>query len=440
MQRAYSYIRFSKASQALGDSYNRQLQGTRDYCQKKGMVLDESLDLKDLGVSSFKGRNVTHGDLGRFLDACEEGRIPPGSALVIEALDRLSRQSPRKTIALLNRILDLQVELHLTGPGKVFRPDAGPEEGMDLIVAVSMAMESNRSSEDRAMRLQHAWATLRKRAKEEGHVMRADVPWWLIVEDGKIVSPPERAAVVKEIYELTASGLSSLQIARKLNALKRPTWRPQKEWSSSRVRDVVRVRRAEGVLTGTAKTAASGRDYEIPGYYPQVVTPELAAQARAVMVRNTRGARGRPNEGQRPINLFRGILRYRSHWLRHSSHQNGKPDADGVKGYNGYYEAVDEMATKSGSRVLYSVPARQLELIIATALIELTPEDLAPIKTERPETVKLGNLRGELAVLIQKEKNLLSAVESGSTGVANRLVEVETERRRKEQELSLIHI
>lgn len=58
MTLAYSYIRFSTAEQAKGDSLRRQMERTQEYLSGKDLILDESLTMKDLGVSAFKGVGV----------------------------------------------------------------------------------------------------------------------------------------------------------------------------------------------------------------------------------------------------------------------------------------------------------------------------------------------------------------------------------------------
>jgi DNA invertase Pin-like site-specific DNA recombinase len=438
MGRAYSYIRFSRDHQSRGDSLRRQIENTRAYCARHGLILDESLDLRDLGVSSFRGRNVTSGALGRFLEACQRGIVKPGSALIVEALDRLSRQSPRKTVSLLMDLLETyRIEVHLTSTSKVFKPNAGDQEGLDLIIAVAMAIEAHQGSEEKSRRLVAAWANLRKRAAEEKRVMRAALPWWLTLSDGVIVSPPERASVVKEVFQLTASGFSSAQVARKLNELGRKTWRPQLQWTSARVRGLIQSQRPEGVLEATQKTKDAGRDYEIPGYYPKVVDSDLAAAARSVMARNIRGSRGRQPHGTRPINLFRSLIRFKGKWLRHATHRNGTRDPiSGKKRFNSYYECFDELGDTSQGKLLFCISGNQLEPLLITGLAELRPEDIAPPILASPDEARLTVLRGQVEELKKKEQNLLAAIESGSAAVATRLVEVEAERKRKESEVS----
>src|SRR5262245_63841388 len=91
MRRAYSYIRFSDRRQMGGDSLRRQVKLTEEYCKRKRLHLDNTLNLKDLGVSGFCGKNADTGTLAMFLEAIKLKRVPAGSVLILENLDRLSR-------------------------------------------------------------------------------------------------------------------------------------------------------------------------------------------------------------------------------------------------------------------------------------------------------------------------------------------------------------
>ena len=51
MKRAYSYIRFSTPEQLKGDSLRRQLETSRAYAEKHGLLLDDSL--RDIGIAAF---------------------------------------------------------------------------------------------------------------------------------------------------------------------------------------------------------------------------------------------------------------------------------------------------------------------------------------------------------------------------------------------------
>ena len=71
----YSYIRFSTIEQAKGQSLNRQMSYAKEVARQKGLELDDSLTMKDLGLSAFHKTNITKGALGLFLDAVKQGNI-----------------------------------------------------------------------------------------------------------------------------------------------------------------------------------------------------------------------------------------------------------------------------------------------------------------------------------------------------------------------------
>src|SRR3974390_3192733 len=106
MTKAYSYLRFSSPEQMRGDSFRRQSDLARHYALQKGLELDQTLTFNDLGVSAFRGKNAETGRLGDFLEAVKTGLVPQGSYLLVESLDRISRQSARKALNVLNSIVD----------------------------------------------------------------------------------------------------------------------------------------------------------------------------------------------------------------------------------------------------------------------------------------------------------------------------------------------
>ena len=70
--RAYSYVRFSTPSQAAGASLQRQAERAAKYALEHGLTLDTELNMKDLGVSAFRGKNARTGALGGFLEAVQK--------------------------------------------------------------------------------------------------------------------------------------------------------------------------------------------------------------------------------------------------------------------------------------------------------------------------------------------------------------------------------
>src|SRR5688572_2171700 len=95
MTTAYSLIRFSTPGQADGDSFRRQNGPTYAFCEKHDLDLDTSLhesDVRRLGVSAFRGAQIRKGSLGKFIRLVEAGKVRKGSWLIVEEIDRLTRQ------------------------------------------------------------------------------------------------------------------------------------------------------------------------------------------------------------------------------------------------------------------------------------------------------------------------------------------------------------
>ncbi len=426
MKRAYSYVRFSRAHQIEGDSLRRQTTSTAEYCKRHKLILDDSLNLRDLGVSAFRGGNAKTGALGRFIAACEAGIVPAGAALIVENLDRLSRQTARKTVRLMTELLDDHgIEIHLTMLNKVFRPEV--EDGVDLIYAVALAMRANEESETKSKRLNEAFAKKRELAKEGEAKVSSALPWWLTWDKaGKIICPPDRQAVLERIFNDVASGISSQDVARALNAEGTPTWRfkgrkkkedgtpygppiPATVWLDNRVRATIQSDAPLGTITATRKTKKLGKAWKIDNYYPDIISADVAAKARAVILGNRKT--GRPCVGV--PNLLRGILRHKELWCRFSVH---RPQ---IGGWNGYYEAVDQER-----RMPWSIAASHLEPILLTTIAELTPETIQPPSGGAAEVSLLRALVKDLETRIT---NIAAAVEAGSSTMATRLVELEKE-------------
>lgn len=117
MELAISYKRFSSPAQARGRSEGRQGDETEAYCARRGYRLIESFI--DRGFSAFTGENSDRGNLKAIMDLARAGRIKRGTHIIVESLDRLSRQEITAALALfLSLIVDagLIIRLDLRRP------------------------------------------------------------------------------------------------------------------------------------------------------------------------------------------------------------------------------------------------------------------------------------------------------------------------------------
>ena len=160
-QKAYSYLRISTPAQEMGDGVRRQIDGSIKYAEQKGYELVETF--QDLGVSGFKGKNSKEGALGEILKAIEEGRIEPNSVLIIESLDRLSRESALEAFSQFSGILAKQIAIVTLMDGQFYTKDiVGDNPGL-LFTSLGIMLRANDESETKSKRLKAAWE--RKRSK-----------------------------------------------------------------------------------------------------------------------------------------------------------------------------------------------------------------------------------------------------------------------------------
>lgn len=308
--RAYSYLRFSTPDQIKGDSFRRQSSMAVEYATRNGLTWDTSLTFHDLGVSAYRGRNAEEGRLGDFLEAVQVGLVPRGSYLLVEALDRLSRMTPRKALRVLERICEEGITVVTLNDGKAYTDESLDTDQVGLIMAIVYFMRANEESATKARRLRAAWTA--KRAKALDRPLTSTVPAWLRLdkESGKIEAIPERAAIVKGIFKAFLAGHGKEAIAQDLNRQGAACFGRAKHWQRSYVHKIIGNPACFGQLVPHAYDYSSGRKQRTPtgepldGYYPAVVTRETFEQAQDL----DRGAAyaGKPRAGY-VVSLLAGL-------------------------------------------------------------------------------------------------------------------------------------
>jgi DNA invertase Pin-like site-specific DNA recombinase len=272
MRKAYSYLRYSTPEQSKGDSIRRQLELSQRYAKEHGLDLDESLK-PDRGVSAFRGKNKTEGNLGSFLEDVKAGRVPKGSVLLVESLDRLSREDIETALDGLRAIVNAGVEVHTLSDGQIYRK--GEMRLQEYIISIVTMARANEESQRKSQRVGAAW----RQKKSEANGSRAitsKVPMWLSAKKGEPIQViPDRAKIVKEIFRMAASGIGKRVIARRLNEGGTPTWGRSNGWQDSYVEKILHNRAVLGEYQPHRRTP-EGRvpDGEpIVGYFPAVITP-----------------------------------------------------------------------------------------------------------------------------------------------------------------------
>lgn len=333
---AYSYIRFSSAEQGKGASLARQWELAEAYAKEHGLALDDRA-YTDFGASGYKKENVEEGGaLKAFLDAVDEGVVLPGSYLLVESLDRISRATITFAVELLLGIIRRKIIVVTLNDGTVFHPDDEKNHFGPLMMAVVTFYRANEESEIKSKRLRDAWS--RKRAafqgegKAEGDKPKLRItgvcPAWLMLNDDKneFEFIPERRVIVEEIVHMIMSGLGKTAIAKSLNSRGIPTISPSKYrrsktyeivggvnpdrvWQESYITKITKNRALIGEFqphkTVNGKRVPEGEP--IKDYFPRLMTDEEFALLQDVV--SERGRRSGGRRGRYFGNLFTGLVK-----------------------------------------------------------------------------------------------------------------------------------
>ncbi|EKL4868233.1 recombinase family protein [Escherichia coli] len=270
----YSYIRFSSMKQADGSSYERQKRTAAEIAAKYDLELVTSY--QDFGVSAFKGANSRTGALSRFLD--EIGRsVPVGSWLVVENLDRISRQSIIEAQELFLSIIRRGITIVTGMDGKVYSKESVNANPIDLLLSVMLFARANEESQTKRNRTNSS-ALIKIKAHQENPQNPAVAieeigknMWWTDTTSGYVLPHPVFFPIVQEVVELRRNGRSTAEILDHLNATYTPppaaSHKRHSNWSRAMIERLFHTR----ALIGIKEISVDGVKYELKDYYPRVL-------------------------------------------------------------------------------------------------------------------------------------------------------------------------
>jgi len=309
MPKAYSYIRFSSVKQQKGDSVERQTRLSVDYAAKHGLELDTELNLRDLGISAYDRSNLEKGELGLFLRLVKEDRIPKGSYLLVESLDRLSRDKVMDALSIFTDILRAGIIIVTVSDEQVYSYERSNDNWASLIVSIAIMSRANEESATKSRRIRSSWDA--KRLNIANKRLTARCPYWLKPDKGDkgFIFIRERVKVVKRIFKMSREGIGNSTIVKTLNGEGVPLFSDKTDgWQNSYIQKILSSPAIYGELQLNLQRDGEMTPVEIiPDYYPAIMSKEewmIAASART-----TRRTRGGVSKGKHLSNLFSGLLR-----------------------------------------------------------------------------------------------------------------------------------
>lgn len=311
--KAYSYIRFSSPEQAKGDSYRRQKDAAVRYCQEHGLELATTKEYTflDKGRSAYSGRNLDdEGQLRRFLDLVENGTIESGSYLLVESLDRLSREKVTTALPRFMDLLNRGIRVVTLSDSRLYTEEFNE---LDLIISIVHMSRAHNESAIKGERVSAAWANKRVLARSDKTPLGKACPYWLELVDGRYQPITKRVETVRLIFELAIQGYGQGSIPRILNERGIPVFGSRNRnhsgaWGSSSVSKLLNNRALLGEYQPTHMV--DGRrvnDGEpVTGFFPPVIEESVFYQAQAV--RAERRVHRAGNQSDR-FNVFQGIAK-----------------------------------------------------------------------------------------------------------------------------------
>ncbi|MGL4625646.1 MAG: recombinase family protein, partial [Plesiomonas shigelloides] len=223
MPTAYAYVRYSSAIQADGDSIERQTTPLAMFAERFGVEIAQTFI--DEGVSSFKGDNIKRGRFRDILEMIESGAIKRGDYLVIESIDRISRQQMDETATQLYDILKKGVNIYTTADERLYSIEDRSKDLENYMMIGLIAKRANEESEMKSRRRKSAWRRAKRQIKEGNKIFNTpnNTPYGLRVVDGKFEIVEDEAKEIRDIFDrLKYQGV--LSTIREVNKYSKRKW------------------------------------------------------------------------------------------------------------------------------------------------------------------------------------------------------------------------
>lgn len=279
--KAYSYVRISSKGQIEGRGIARQIAAAQEYADRHGLELDEQL--QDVGKSGFHGHHVKFGALGGFLRLVKDGQIADGSYLLVESLDRLSREDVLTAQAQFLEILSAGINVVTLIDGMHYHKD---KDFTQLIISLTYMSRANNESAEKSKRIKDVIRNRKLDALAGKPRYNHHLPGWLTqtrigeTKDYEF-SLNEKAAGVLRAFELYDSGMGAWSVAKQLNTDGYPVLRPRtnvdNRWKDAQVQLMLRNEMVIGTYqpTETIDGKAVPLGEPIKNYYPAAVPEDL---------------------------------------------------------------------------------------------------------------------------------------------------------------------
>jgi len=410
--------------QAKGHSLERQISLATAFVEQNGWRLDETFS--DEGKSAFHGANREDGSsLFDFEKRAREGEFKQGAVLVIENIDRLSRQGAKAAARLIWMLNENGVDVATFQDGHVYK--SGDEADlMDLFSIIVKAQLAYEESLKKSKRITAVWSAKHRAViNGESTPISRKTPEWICIKEGKYALVERRVEILNEIYDDYIGGLGEHYITKKLNDRKEENWGRGNGWHRSYIHKCLVNRRVLGEYIIHPRHDIERRgDVLHSSFYPQAITAEKFNKAQLVRASRQRTGGATQNAAS---NLFSGIAKCDECGGTMAYLAKGK-DKRRPNSIATSYMQCDNARRHHRCKNKTAIRYDRIEKAILDQLLWATIEDGF-------ENAKAVRLKGEIAELDRKisvikkqiENIVFSISEAPSKALAKRAGELESE-------------
>ncbi|WP_198590519.1 recombinase family protein [Vibrio cyclitrophicus] len=406
----YSYKRFSSIEQRKGSSLERQTDYAKKIAKKYNLRLNEELNMTDEALSAFHAEHVTKGMLGTFIQAVKDGAVAPGSILIVESLDRLSRQQPLQAQMQFNELLENEITIITATDSQVYNKQSLSRDPYKLFSSLSVML---RAHEESLIKQDRAISSIRSKIKSfrnKGEKsIPGTVPFWIDKTEKGFVLNQHKSTVelIVKLY-LKQNGLNSISRELASKNIPTPTGK-HKNWGITTIRKVLDNKALFGVRVVSMRylkdATAITETEELASYYPAVISEEdyFVIQQRKKKKENSREGYGKATYLLSSYGKNKAICASCGYAL-------GSQLQKQVNRRNEYTQSVLRLHCKKHKESLSCVPSIRAGRLESAFLDSIHHHLDANFLKPRLSYSKMESLGAELEVINEQISNLLDSL------------------------------
>jgi len=298
---AFSYQRVSDPKQTRDGraGLDRQADAFIGFCQRHALIPNAD-PLVDKGLSAFHGRHRSKGALGSFIAAAQSGEIPTGTVLVVEDVDRLTREVADKQLRLLLEFFDSGLAIGVIRDDWIIDKDNYNNHPTLRLVLQTRFDAANDYSKKLSSRISDVWQRRQRDWIEnrKPYLGKGSRPEWLADNGDKFIEIEKAVALVQRIFNLCAEeNMGGTQIAEVLNA---DGIKPARSdaYGPTRILRILHDRRVLGEKDWPDGTVSAD-------YFPRIIDQTLWDKCQKA-IDQRHDNKGRHGRGEVVANLFQG--------------------------------------------------------------------------------------------------------------------------------------